>query len=246
MASRLVEELTREKVIITARNFRWNRKMLKWTVLVEGRELPARPLVLAAAGVPPNDPTNSHMAIAKLKALGFETRYEESMEEAGQSVKARYLDASTIVKLFVHEPYSDIVQAFFESHPKPFNTTSLCFAEAFTVLKRKWLEKTLSLEEYLKATNRLRIAAWGKEIEVHDYGFMDPFVQKDVDEIVAKYHLDVSDALQLTTLLKGPHSNLVHQSASVLITSDKGLTAAAVTEGVRVWNCSVEPAPPWA
>jgi hypothetical protein len=50
--------------------------MPKWTVIVERRELPARPLVLTAAGVPPNDPTNSHQAVSKLKALGFDTRYE--------------------------------------------------------------------------------------------------------------------------------------------------------------------------
>ncbi len=31
--------------------------MPKWTVMVDGRELPARPLMLEAAGVPPNDPT---------------------------------------------------------------------------------------------------------------------------------------------------------------------------------------------
>jgi hypothetical protein len=49
--------------------------MPKWTVIVGGRELPARPLVLEAAGVPPNDPTNSHQAIAILEGLGFETRY---------------------------------------------------------------------------------------------------------------------------------------------------------------------------
>jgi hypothetical protein len=34
------------------------------------------PLVLEAAGVAPNDPTNSHQAVAKLKSLGFETRYQ--------------------------------------------------------------------------------------------------------------------------------------------------------------------------
>jgi hypothetical protein len=50
--------------------------MPKWTAIVDGRELPARPLVLTAAGVAPNDPTNSHMAVAKLKAFGFDTRYE--------------------------------------------------------------------------------------------------------------------------------------------------------------------------
>jgi hypothetical protein len=50
--------------------------MPKWTVIVEGMELPARPLLLQAAGVAPNDPTNSHSAVAILKAHGFETRYE--------------------------------------------------------------------------------------------------------------------------------------------------------------------------
>lgn len=50
--------------------------MPKWSVVIEGRELPARPLVLEAAGVPPNDPTNSHQAIALLKEQGFEVRYQ--------------------------------------------------------------------------------------------------------------------------------------------------------------------------
>jgi hypothetical protein len=48
---------------------------MKWTVIVGDRELPARPLVLEAAGVPPNDPTNSHQAVEILRRLGFETRY---------------------------------------------------------------------------------------------------------------------------------------------------------------------------
>ncbi|MGA2356312.1 MAG: hypothetical protein ABSG02_17595 [Terriglobales bacterium] len=50
--------------------------MPKWSVIVEGRELPARPLILEAAGVPPNDPTNSHQAVAILKDRGFDVRYE--------------------------------------------------------------------------------------------------------------------------------------------------------------------------
>jgi hypothetical protein len=50
--------------------------MPKWSVIVEGRELPARPLILKAAGVPPNDPTNSHQAVAILKERGFEVRYQ--------------------------------------------------------------------------------------------------------------------------------------------------------------------------
>ncbi len=75
MASEKVEALTKEDIIRAAQNFRWTRQMPKWTTIVQGRELPARPLILEAAGVAPNDPTNSHQAIAKLKSLGFETRY---------------------------------------------------------------------------------------------------------------------------------------------------------------------------
>lgn len=76
MASERVEALTKEDIIRTAKGFRWNRQMPKWTVIVSGKEFPVRPLVLQAAGVPPNDPTNSHRAVAKLKSLGFDTRYE--------------------------------------------------------------------------------------------------------------------------------------------------------------------------
>jgi len=76
MASQKVMALTRQDVIKTARNFKWSRQMSKWTVMVDGRELPARPLVLDAAGVPPNDSTNSHQAVAILKGRGFDVRYE--------------------------------------------------------------------------------------------------------------------------------------------------------------------------
>jgi hypothetical protein len=75
------KELTRLDILRAAGEFRWTKKMPKWRVIVNNRELPARPLVLRAAQVPPNDPTNSHQAIALLENLGFETRYcEESSQ----------------------------------------------------------------------------------------------------------------------------------------------------------------------
>jgi hypothetical protein len=76
MASAKVDRLTKDDLLRTAKGFQWARQMPKWTVIVDGRELPVRPLVLTAAGVAPNDPTNSHQAVAKLKSLGFDTRYE--------------------------------------------------------------------------------------------------------------------------------------------------------------------------
>src|SRR5216684_5693393 len=84
------KELTRAEIIRAASNFRWTRKGMKWTVIVGDRELPARPLVLEAAGVPPNDPTNSHQAVEILRRLGFETRYtrEHSETEAKEREEA--------------------------------------------------------------------------------------------------------------------------------------------------------------
>lgn len=69
------QELTRAAILHAAGNFRWTRKMPKWRVIVNERELPARPLVLEAAGVPPNDSTNSHQAVAILERLGFKVIY---------------------------------------------------------------------------------------------------------------------------------------------------------------------------
>jgi hypothetical protein len=86
MASAKVSVLTRQDIATTAKSFQWNRQMPKWTVIVDGRELPARPLVLEAAGVPPNDPTNSHQAVAILQDRGFDVRYE------GKTVHSEYDD----------------------------------------------------------------------------------------------------------------------------------------------------------
>ena len=84
------KELTRDEVIHAASRFRWTRKMPKWRVVVQSRELPARPLVLEAAGVPPNDPTNSHQAVAILERLGFETRYAAERHQTEDNQTAEY------------------------------------------------------------------------------------------------------------------------------------------------------------
>lgn len=76
MPSEKVNALTQSDIIRTANNFSYNRKLPDWTVIVNRKEYPARPLVLEAAGVPPNDTTNSHQAVKKLKDLGFDTRYQ--------------------------------------------------------------------------------------------------------------------------------------------------------------------------
>jgi hypothetical protein len=95
-------ELTRAQILATANRFRWFRKMPKWTVIVDDRELPARPLVLEAAGVPPNDPTNSHQAIAILENLGFETHYAAEPRQPDQPTPPEAsIDAPTDLRSFL-------------------------------------------------------------------------------------------------------------------------------------------------
>jgi hypothetical protein len=76
MASVRVFQLSRKDITEAAKRLQWTRQLPKWTVMIEGRELPVRPLVLEAAGVPPNDPTNSHQAVALLQERGFSVLYQ--------------------------------------------------------------------------------------------------------------------------------------------------------------------------
>jgi hypothetical protein len=104
-------ELTRDEILATASRFRWFRKMPKWTVIVDDRELPARPLVLEAAGVQPNDPTNSHQAIAILENLGFETRYAAEPRKSDQPMRTESPADATIEKRSILDLFSEITQS---------------------------------------------------------------------------------------------------------------------------------------
>jgi hypothetical protein len=107
------KDLTRAEIIRTASTFRWTRKMPKWRVVINSRELPARPLVLEAAGVAPNDSTNSHQAVAILEKLGFETRYAKENSGAvndSQAAEAFEPVYQTVLKLAQTLPESEWVK----------------------------------------------------------------------------------------------------------------------------------------
>jgi hypothetical protein len=115
-------ELTRADVLATATKFRWFRKMPKWTVIVQDRELPARPLVLEAAGVPPNDPTNSHQAIAILENLGFETRYAAEPRKSDEPLRTEAPPGASIEKRSILEIIAEATKDLTEEDWKEFPT----------------------------------------------------------------------------------------------------------------------------
>lgn len=158
--------------------------------------------------------------------------------------KWHYLDASAIVKLYVDEAGCSQLRSFFRANTN-FCTTSVCLVEALTAFKRKWKRDEISVETYFSAARRLIADAWGKRIVVDDIGHVNPFVQAEVETTAKKHSLDISDALQLVTILKGSCSTAELGSQPVLITADRNLAIAARSEGVRVWNCIDDPEPSW-
>jgi predicted nucleic acid-binding protein len=161
-----------------------------------------------------------------------------------QSAKTRYLDASALVKLVVDEGDHQRLRDFFNANTN-FAATSLCLAEALGAVKAKWLHKQLSFDQYFEATRRLIIAAWEEKIEVDSVDLFTPDNQQAVEALAKRHGLDLSDALQIETILHGKYRKLVADSAAVLITADKDLAKAAHQEGIRVWNCSDGGPPEW-
>ena len=161
-----------------------------------------------------------------------------------QWAKAHYLDASAMVKLVAESQDAGPLREYFHANAN-FCCTLFCLLESLGVLKGKWNRGALSIDEYFNATRRLVVDAWGKRIELDDVGMVDPGVFSRVEEFGRRYSLDLSDALQILTIKDGRYSALGPNSASVLITADSQLAAAAASEGIRAWNCISGTKPSW-
>ena len=67
---------TKQDVVNAAKNFQWKGPLPDWTTVVDGRELPARPLLLKTAKAAENNPLDAEGAAVILSDLGFEVRYK--------------------------------------------------------------------------------------------------------------------------------------------------------------------------
>ena len=169
-------------------------------------------------------------------------------------VKMRYIDASVLIKLVIDEDDCADVREIFRKNVN-FCTTSLCLSEALSRIKGLWKkgksgQTKLSMDDYLSSTRTLlgythTVVKTGGKIEIDESVLSDASTHLEVEKIAQTYNLDLSDALQLFTIKNGQYSHLGPESASILITADKGLAEAAREIGIRIWNCSKEKAPEW-
>ena len=156
-----------------------------------------------------------------------------------------YFDACAAVKLVVKEPGFENVRKHFQQHP-PNYMTSLCFAEALGVLKRKMARKELTREGYFDACYMLIAYLTGPPLRLHlDDTIninMDTFIQAEA--LAQKHELDLSDALQIITVKNGKFKNWAQESKTVLATADCALIRAAEDQGLLAWNVIDSPEPP--
>lgn len=154
----------------------------------------------------------------------------------------RYFDTSAAVKLVVTEPRSDVVRHYFEAGG-PFYIYAPCTGEVFSILKSKHVyQRQLTKQQYLDASYYFS-ALLRDTLKVEDAPLQDPMYWAGAEEMAKKHNLDLVDALQLHLVARGPHSDLVGPSRSLLIAADQGLVTAGGAEGIDVWNCLKEDRP---
>lgn len=181
-------------------------------------------------------------------------------------IRTHLLDASVLVKLVVDEEKSACVRKYYHSQ-SIFWTTSVCFAEALGALKRKWSNKpkqtgckmigwfqlpqkinicaknVISTEEYYRASEELTSLLRNNSIVLEEVLFTDTNIYNETEILSRKYKLDIIDAFQLVTLLRGFPSRMEGDSETIFITADRKLAKAAKLEGLRVWYCMKESSP---
>jgi predicted nucleic acid-binding protein len=161
--------------------------------------------------------------------------------------RVHYLDASVLVKLLVKEHGTEVIEYYMKAeYNSSYQVTSLCFAEALTVLKAKHLDKNrpdhIDEETYLTAADELRAYISSGRIELADVDIADSAVFTGVEIITRTYKLDIIDAYQIVTVQRDYFSRFP-EAKPMLITADRRLAHAARAEGLRVWNCMREPPP---
>jgi len=160
-------------------------------------------------------------------------------------LKAHYLDASALVKLVAEDPDEEqgreVLRKYYWRHPSSMYTTSYCFAEALSALKAKWLRRKITEEQYIEHIRDFVRQIVGANLRIDEVPILS--VVGHAERLMAAHGIDFLDAFQIVTIINGQFKRLGPNSKTILITADHNLIRAARAEGVKVWDCTKEPAP---
>ncbi len=167
-------------------------------------------------------------------------------------IRIHYLDASVIVKLILNEKGSAELRQYFGKESN-FTATSLCFAEALGVLKvKRFYRECMTDEEYFSGCDELMAYVAYGNIQIEDIDIKDRSIFDEVERLTRKHNkdkpkdktIDISDAFQIISVKRNYFSRFKSSdSKPIFITGDGSLAKAAISEGLRVWNCVEEPPP---
>jgi predicted nucleic acid-binding protein len=162
--------------------------------------------------------------------------------------KAHYLDASALVKLVAddldEEPGRDAVRKYYWGHIHSVYATPYCVTETFSAFKRKFVQRRITEDQYIKYILDFRRLILGVNLRIDDkVPILSPVVSTEAERLIRKHKIDFLDCFQIVTILQGQFRVLGPNSQSILITADRDLAKAARAEGARVWECTTEPAP---
>jgi predicted nucleic acid-binding protein len=155
------------------------------------------------------------------------------------SARTNLLDASALVKLVViEEERSDKLRRYLATESSWY-TTPFCFYEALGVLKvQHYYRHTLTEQQFRDASFHL-MAEFRATPNVHDLDLTDPSLFVLVQEIAKTHTIDLSDAFQIASIVKG--CPLAGDSKTVLVTDDKKLARAARAQNCKVWYLPDDP-----
>jgi predicted nucleic acid-binding protein len=158
-------------------------------------------------------------------------------------VGAFYLDASALVKLVANDLCEEkgrtAIREFFWGHANMY-ATSYCVAETFGALKRKFVRKEISKDEYIKCVRDFIQTVLGAHLQEDEMPILSPSVLRLAERLIDKHEIDFIDCFQIATMLSGRFSMFDRESKSVLITADDELAKVARAEGAIVWICTTE------
>ena len=157
-----------------------------------------------------------------------------------------YLDACVATKLFVQEDGSAEIRDFVQRRYSIFCLiTEFAFFEMLGVFKRKWMvDKILTEEKYFFAVSQVESYVSEGLLEIDDeFRVSERQLLLGLRELVQRYSVDYSDALQLYTVLHGRWRRCVDECKTTFVSADTKLVKAARNEGLRVWHFGKE-APP--
>ncbi|MDY6894801.1 MAG: PIN domain-containing protein [Thermotogota bacterium] len=151
------------------------------------------------------------------------------------TLKAYYLDASALIKMFIQEKRSDIVRNLTASNSQIY-TTNLCVAEALRVFKRVHLLKKNppDTEAYANCCLDLISTIIDENIQIDDQPIINRENYDKAEQLILAHKLDLSDVLQILSVKASFPKRIGLET--ILITDDENLFCAAKTESIQsVW-----------